>query len=264
MATRRQSIPVPIFSAYEISLAQECAISLWQGVDFESGLTKELSDEELLHSFSMAFRQAVAHPNLPNSISEYQVRQLARLAKIKAFYRSTLPTDFQAGIASINSLVVPNFHSWANRAPGMTRKSLVLQSVIDMAASFVPNKKFSLNGNYRVPLAARLLFYSVPDFPIFAFSSKLSESMNFQVRPQVAYAFFFDAMYRGLWDNKRRLGMISLPPSTLFSSQQLDAIKKSGWWKRRVLDLALLNHFGLSRPLPHITQLAAMNASRYL
>lgn len=139
MPAKRQSIPVPLFSAYEISLAQECALELWRGFDFESDDEKEMSDEELLHSFSSSFHAVLSNPNTPHSITEYEVRRLARVAKIKAFYRSAIPTDFPAGIQSLETNVTKNYRQWRSRSAGSSRKSLVLDSVIQVSSDFVTN-----------------------------------------------------------------------------------------------------------------------------
>ena len=263
MPAKRQSIPVPLFSAYEISLAQECALELWRGFDFESDDEKEMSDEELLHSFSSSFHAVLSNPNTPHSITEYEVRRLARVAKIKAFYRSAIPTDFPAGIQSLETNVTKNYRQWRSRSAGSSRKSLVLDSVIQVSSDFVTNPGHSPNGNYRVPLASRLLFYAVPEMPIFAYSNALAQKLQFQSRPQAAYAYFFDAMFKGVWLNRRRLEMLVMPVSSLLSASQLTALNLSRWWIRRVLDLALMNNLNLSQPKTALIQSARTNANRY-
>lgn len=263
MATRRQSVPVPFFSAYEIALAQECALELWRGGDFESNSSKEKSDEELLNSFSGSFNAILQNPNTTNRVSEYEVRQLARVAKIKAFYRSTIPTDFHAGIRSVEIGVTQYVRQWRSRTVGATRKSHVLNAVINVARHFVTNTGPSLNGNYRVPLASRMLFYAVPEMPIFSFSNALAQKLKLQTRPQAAYPFFFDLMYKGIWTNRRRLSMLNMPTSSLLSVAQQNSLKKSRWWSRRVMDLALLNHLNLTSPKASLVQAARANAPIY-
>lgn len=263
MAARQQSIPVPIFDAFEIALAQECALELWRGFDFESNSLKEKSDEELLHSFSGSFNAILQNPNTTTRITEYEVRQLARVAKIKAFYRSAISTDFLAGISSVEIGVTQDVHKWRGRTVGATRKSHALNAVINVARNFVTNSGPSLNGNYRVPLASRLLFYAVPEMPIFSFSNPLAKKLKLQTRPQAAYPFFFDLMYKGIWTNRRRLSMLNVPTSSLLSVAQQNSLERSRWWTRRVLDLALLNHFNLASPKISLIQAARANAPNY-
>lgn len=264
MATRRQSIPVPFFNAFEIALAQECALELWRGVDFESDSEKEKSDEELLHHFSGSFNLILQNPNSAIRVTELEVRQLARIARIKAFYRSTINTDFTAGINAVEVDATQYLHQWRGRTAGASRKSCAIKAVVDVARSFVSNPLPSINGNYRVPLASRLLFYSVPEMPIFAFSNALAQKLQLQTRPQAAYPFFFDLMYKGIWTNKRRLSMLNMPTSYLLSAAQQRSIERKGWWIRRVLDLALLNHFNLASPKISMIQAANANAHNYL
>ena len=62
MATRKPLIPVPKFRPYILKLAELCAIDLWNGIDYETGKSMEVSDEELLHDFAVPFILPYAKP----------------------------------------------------------------------------------------------------------------------------------------------------------------------------------------------------------
>ena len=88
------------------------------------------------------------------------------------------------------------------------------------------------------------MFFAYPDFPVYNFSDALSESLNLQKRPQAAIPYFNEIMAQGMITNKALLSKTVMPLPTSISLALWKKAEKNGWWKRRVLDLALLLHFG--------------------
>jgi hypothetical protein len=250
MPKRRSFKPVPKFSAYQVKLAELCALDLWNGIDYETGKEMEVSDEELLVDFAVPFQLMIKNPATTNGITEASIRRLIRVAKLKALFRSTQPTDFLAGIKTITNQVVPIYKDWKNKKVKLTPIGYGLKATIDLGAGFVTNPNPTKRGNYRVPLASRLLFFAVPDMLVFNYSNALSEAMLFQKRPQDAIPFFMESLQQGLIVNKVLFGKLKMPPPKLLGTVMWKRVNQFKWWHRRVLDLALLLHFGVVSARP--------------
>lgn len=186
-----QHIPVPLFRKYEVILAELCALDLWQGIDYVTGKQMTYSDEEFLQMFSTPVEAIYRNPRTRQNITEPDVRSLVISARLKALFRSTLPTDFQAGIAALKTVVMPVYRGWRDKSLKLTSTGYATRAILDWSTTFVNNTSgVSLNGNHRVPLACRILFYATPDMKVFNFSNGLTKAMRFQCRPQAALGEF--------------------------------------------------------------------------
>jgi len=231
-------------------LAEICATALWEGVNFETGLPGEISDEVLLSNFHVAFQKKIKNPALPSLIDEMQLRQLIRVCKIKAMFRSKLPLDFQKGIDSISNHVEPIYNISTKRNAPIGRLEASTEATLELSKNWVNNTNPSLNGNYRVPFSTRILFFACPEMCIFNYSKALEKAMQLQTRPQAAIKAFNQLMMDGMMVNRVLLNQCQLPTRTAMSVANWNKIAKTDWWKRRVLDLAMLIHYQIS--VPHI------------
>lgn len=246
MATRKPLIPVPKFRPYILKLAELCAIDLWNGIDYETGKSMEVSDEELLHDFAVPFKYLYENPQTHIQISEFSVRRLIRVGRLKAMFRSAQETDFHAGIKAIETLVLPTYVGWRSGTLKLVETGYGLRSTLDLGASFVTVTTVpTRNGNYRVALASRLLFYLIPDMKLFNFSNGLAKAMQLQSRPQAAIADFSIEMEKGLKKNQIELDKLQMPKPKIIGEEFWHYIDSSDWWQRRVLDLAMLLHFNV-------------------
>jgi hypothetical protein len=249
-------IPVPKFSAFEIKQAELCAIALWEGIDFRTNELAEISDELLLNNFYVSFQHSLNFPRRRSQITEQDLRQLIRVAELKAMYRSTLPIDFNQGIASIKTVVIPTYRLSLGINPTYTRLNGTIKSILDFSLCWVNNPNKSLNGNYRVPFSSRLLFFCIPELMVFNFSNELAKKMRLQARPQAALPQFNALLEDGMRLNRALLGRLKLPEKSALSQENWNKIKMTDWWQRRVLDLALLIKFRVSVPHSSITRKA--------
>lgn len=237
MAKRRKFKIVPKFSDFNLLVAELCAIDLWNGINFENGKKREISDEELLSDFSNKFYKLIKNSSPKNFITEASIRRLIRAAKIKALFRSANPLDFKRGIRCIARNIV---NLYKNRLQTISYET---EAVLELGAHFVkPIKNPTRNGNFRVPLAARILFFAIPNMQFFNFSNILAEKMLFQKRPQTSISYFNESLKKGLKINIS-LNKMKLPPPSFMKPFLYKKIYKTNWWQRRVLDLALLLHF---------------------
>jgi hypothetical protein len=265
MAKALAHIPVPKFSANELALAEVCSVELWNGLDYQTGKELDASDEDLLVMFSTPTFAMYKSLSTNQTISEANIRELIRVARLKALFRSEQPTDFKGAIAAYRITALAIYS-------GFKKKTLTLANPYDYATKatlnwsvkFVNNTSVSLNGNHRVPLACRILFFAMPDMMVFNFSNGLAiKKMRLQSRPQAAILNFNKYLYEGLQLNTVLLKNLDMPkPSTLSEDIWVSA-NKGDWWQRRVLDLALLLHFGLVSATPQLQTKGRQLAARW-
>jgi hypothetical protein len=246
-------IPVPKFSASQLALAEVCAIDLWNGFDYQTGKECEASDEELLIMFASPTFAMYKSTRTRQGLTEFDMRKLIRVAQLKALFRSTQATDFQGAITAYRATAFAVYSGWKKKQLKFANTyDFATHAILDWSVKFVNNTSASLNGNHRVPLACRILFFAMPDMMVFNFSNGLAKKMRFQTRPQAAIPIFNKYLYDGLNVNQVLLKNTKIPEPTRLAGDIWTAAKKGGWWQRRVLDLALLLHFGLVSATPQL------------
>jgi hypothetical protein len=247
MPRGRPHLNVPRFTQTEIDIAQRCALSLWNGVDYENGKDMEASDAEFLAEYALACEAKRKNPQSQLIINETALRKLIRVGKLKAMFRSTNPLDFANGLVVLKAIIT-EYDNYLNGRLQLTEAEFAEKISLDLAKSFVTFTRIpTINGNYRLPFASRILAYGFPTLPIFNFSNGLASKMHFQSRPQAALPNYYRELDDGLVRTQSRLSSL-VPPSEPAGMSQAtwQTILLHGWWQRRVLDIALLLRFGVT------------------
>jgi len=105
----------------------------------------------------------------------------------------------------------------------------------------------------RLNLASRVLFYISPNIKTFNMNSKIAKAFGLQSRPHHCYAEYFELFAKGLVTNQTKLSRYSLPERRPYLDLQTwNEAKKTDWWKRRVLDIAVLIYLNLAVPIPSV------------
>jgi len=243
MPKGRLPLAVPKLTPYEIKLGELCALDLWEGIDYVTG--KHITRDELfLTNFATPSAQLYSGRKNTLNVSVQDFHHFIIVAGLKSQYQTSNGTDLAKAISAFDSNVVPPYRSWRTKTTTQTPADLVTQAVLDWCPTFVKNPNIgSKDGNYRVSLACRFLFYAFPDFPIFNFSKALQKALILQTRPQDAFLNFNIIMTQGLITNKVLLSKTVMPPPSIIGVSLWKRAEKNGWWKRRVFDLSLLIHF---------------------
>jgi hypothetical protein len=264
MAKALTHITVPKFSASQLALAEVCATDLWNGTDYQTGKELAVSDEDLLVMFaSPTFAMSKSNTTRQN-ITELDIRTLIRVAKLKALFRSAQETDFQGAINAYRTTALATYIGYKKKSLQLPNQfDYATQATLDWSVKFVNNTSVSLNGNHRVPLSCRILFFAMPDLMVFNFSNGLAKKMCLQTRPQAAILYFNKYMYNGLQLNQALLANLDMPKPSILSNDIWQAANYGDWWKRRVLDLALLLHFNLVSATPQLQTKARQLAARW-
>jgi len=252
MPRGRPHLRVPIFSQRHINLAQRCALALWKGIDYETGRKMQFSDSEFLAEYTLGFEAKRNAPRSRFQINTYSLRRMIRVGKLKAMFRSTNPIDFSNGLLKLQA-IIREYDSKLNQK-NFKKDKFTEKIVMKLGKSFVTQTRIpTINGNYRLPFATRILMFGLPMLPLYNFSNGLASKMHFQKRPQAAIPHFYSELSKGLQRNMRRLSLLK-PPSHPIGMRQARWTKiiAHKWWQRRVLDIALLLHFGVTSASPKI------------
>jgi hypothetical protein len=255
MPLGRPHLLVPQFTQNEVDIAHRCALSLWHGIDYETAKTMETSDAEFLAEYALACDAKRLNPQSNFIINETALRRLIRVGKLKAMFRSTNPLDFNNGLVTLET-IIKRYDDFVNGRLQLTEAGLAEEITLELARSFVTLTRIpTINGNYRLPFASRILAYSFPLLPIFNFSNGLASKMHFQSRPQAALTHYFRELATGHARNQPLLSSL-IPPNEPagMSHTTWQNILSKGWWQRRVLDIALLLHFGVTSAAVGIAQ----------
>lgn len=119
-------------------------------------------------------------------------------------------------------------------------KSIAAKS--DYGIKFITDlgKKLSSTGGDQPALASRLLFFAVPQATIFNYSAPLISKLKKRYSLADSSLKEVGRVMTELY--KHHYKELSELPRPKFPSKLNKSIKDGGWWERRVLDLAILNH----------------------
>ena len=241
-------LAVPKLTAYEVKLGELCALDLWDGIDYQTG--KHIArDEVFLGNFGTSAAALYSGRRNILNVSVQDFHTFVIVAGLKNQYQTSNGTDLAKGITAFNTAVLPSYTIWKKKKTTQSPVDLVTKAVLDWSPTFVKNPNTASKvGNHRVSIACRFLFFAFPDFPVFNFSKALQKSLILQTRPQDALPYFNAIMTRGMVINRVLLSKTVMPQPTVMSLALWKRAEKNGWWKRRVLDLALLFHFRCMTP----------------
>lgn len=263
MAKAFQPIPVPKFTLTQLVLADLCAREIWNGISYETGKELEASDEELLYFFASPVFSLYNNPKSRQLFTELDIRLLIRSARLKALFQTSNGTDFKQGISTFKSTAFQTYKGWKNGTLTLSAEGYATKATLDWSYKFVKNlNTTAATGNHRVPLANRILFFALPDMLIFNFSNGLAKKMQLQSRPQAALPYFNKLLNDGLTLNSQLLSKFDMPAPTVLSEEIWAAANNGDWWKRRVLDLALLLYFGATSTTPSLQSQARQLAAQ--
>lgn len=254
MATRKIPLAVPAFSAREIILAELCALDLWEGINFQTG-KPIVSDEDLLIAFSHPTYAITNKGSTSQSISVYDVERLVEVAKLGQMRRGKTPTNYQIGINNFSISVLPIYWTWINQPPRTPGHINATRAILNWSPTFTGiNQITQARGRHRIALCSRIIFFALPELSFFNFSGALAKKLGLQSSAENALPSFNEILEIGYDLNRQNLAVIQMPTSTrLYEGIRSNALK-SDWWGRRVLDIALLLHFGISHARPPLQQ----------
>lgn len=244
----------PLFSVAELDLANECARLLWYGISFETAKSC-VSDEQLMSYFASPVHKYVGKQLPTLSFDLTHLHSLIIAAGLKPMLRKQ------------HELSYPQFERFLtlqlNQYENEVAKASSSSDIWNASSAFMKNFGKALvdvnvqtNAGFRVPLATRILFFALPTLPIANFSNGLSKSLHLQSRPEAAIHPFYQIFQDCLAINSKQLRNYAMPQSLgILNDDIYLAAKNSDWWHRRVIDIALLLHFNVTKvatPFPTV------------
>jgi hypothetical protein len=208
-----------------------------------------ISDAQCLKLFSSAFYAKASNPQSNYLIDESDIRALIRAARLYPMYRARDPIDFAKGLASLQKSAKIYCDVKSGKLQ-MTLFQLAEDLTLLTGKEFVTSVAIqSPNIPYRIPLATRILSYSIPDLPIFNLSTGIKDALRLRGDAQTFVPVFYSLLNAGMTNNSATLSKLQTPPP-------LEGLQNTGWvgaiaaewWQRRVLDLALLLYFSVTKP----------------
>lgn len=229
--------PIPKFTKKELDVANLCAVAIWYGINYETGAIQKNSDANLLSNFAPYFYEFHKTKKQPSpDIFLDDVHDLILTCGIKMLFRGIAGMDFRKGINAIYSDVYPIFLKAQKNSTRVSSYQDAIKCLEALSKGFVIDPKSN-----RLSLASRILFFLAPNLQAFNMNNSIAISYGLQTRPHHHYSAYFELFAKGLITNQTALGKYKLPPmrdgldyKTWFE------VNRTDWWRRRVLDLAVL------------------------
>lgn len=259
MASKQQRIKVPTFTKAILDLADLCARDLWRGIDYETGKKQvivrkvgnkasalstavEISEEELLRTFATPFYKKVSSPKSTLSIPTSTIEEFIAIAKLQVVNTRKSNLDYQKGISVINDEIAKRYAGWNLENTEKDFSAICDELIKKLSNGFFTSSTKQETGNH-LTLASRLLFFTIPDMPIFNLSTPITKGMKLGDKQNEKLVQYTSAMQDGLERNWHLLCNYQMPYPTTLDSDIWQKARDSGWWQRRVLDLALKFYF---------------------
>lgn len=258
---RRKQMFVPSFTKSTLDLADLCARELWRGKSYQKDVLT-ISDEELLLDFSSPIYKNALKINKPykSSITADVVKKFINVA-MPAMNLSVNGTDYIGGIKKLNRDVPKLIQPSISKAHSVDVYELAEQIIFQLGSEFhiATNKSFLV-------LATRILFFATPHLPIFNYSDPLAKALGLPLNRQTESLPIFNELMRiGLEENWSYLKQYQMP--FLSNKEQDEKIwhlaRDSGWWQRRVLDLACVITLTNAIPKPVLIKLNKTLPNRF-
>jgi hypothetical protein len=254
------AIPYYRIPVQTIRLANICAEACWYGINFKNLKINQLtSDESLMKYFAepmFVHGKNVATFN-PDIFTD-KVSDLITVCGLGMLRLGFHRISINAAIATIKNQIHPMFDGVRSASIRQTR-SQPSNAISHLSSGMVTQPNY-----HQIILASRILFFNVPNIRIYNISSALARNLNLRGRPVNYHHLFRERMDKYLSYNRTQLSRHSLPPPSHLDKRVWDQINQTDWWQRRVLDLALLIHFGCANPNPNIQQRVLQEKARRL
>jgi len=231
--------PIPKFTKSELNVAETCARALWYGIDFRTGEHYPISDAGLLSTFAPNFYYF--HKQKKRFVPDIfvaDVKGLILACGVKQLFRGNSEMDFRKAIDSIYRDIYPRYLSSLKNPTAVSSVDVAIECLELLSKGLVIDPKKN-----RLNLASRILFFLSPNIHCFNMNNSVAKSFGLQSRPHHHYEEFFHLFSDGLVTNQTRLSSYKIPPARDgLDDVSWNEISRTDWWKRRVLDLAVLIH----------------------
>ena len=257
-------VQVPFFSESAIHLAHVCALETWQGYSYSTGkqfsealtvhnrVTKTnaskiivLSDEYFMGRLSTQLFSIIKPKDFKNTfpINDSFLDGFRKVAGIKQTERRGPKPSYAGGIAFLKKQIAEDYRKYQKLNDITGKKLEAISYANNLSIAFTEQKIPDTLTSEHVMLATRLLFFTMPNCLIFNYSPEIAKGLKLSGNAEKDIADFQEAMWEGLMLNWATLCKYDMPLPKHLNSYVYDVAKKSGWWQRRIFDLALKHTF---------------------
>jgi hypothetical protein len=268
IAPYRKPTKVPNFSHAALRLADICAREIWVGKNYkqERFLEAEIeitqknadgnlepfvrnaltSDEVFLHVLSPHFlrhsRSQISW-RYTSSLNETNIKAYIKVSRLSQREMRTNNFNLAAGMHFLNNDALTSYKQWIRTESP--------ENYWKFAADLVERFSLSMTNNPTIPglgsfptAASRILFMSAPDMPFFNMSADIYQKLSLGNEDNnVKIQLFYETLAEGLERNWALLSEFDMPKFHNHHDELWLRIRNSGWWQRRIYDLALKNYF---------------------
>ena len=248
---------VPFLTESAIHLAHLCALETWRGFSYTSGKQfndvivvrnkdtkinstkfETLSDEYFMSRCTQQVFSILKPKSYINNapLDESFLDAFRKVAGIKQSQRRGPKPNYTQGIAYFKKSIAEDYKEYQALAT-LDKPLGILSAITNLSVAFTDQSE-ELNSEHEM-LASRLLFFFMPDALIFNYSPGIASKLKLKGTTE----FQMEAYQKKLWDglnlNWHILSQYDMPLPKLMDETIYQIAKKSGWWQRRIYDLAL-------------------------
>jgi hypothetical protein len=249
---------VPLLTKSAIHLAHLCALETWQGYSYSKGTpfnnvlveqspgvsykstnALSLSDEYLMSRFASHLLSIVKPKEFPNTtpISESLMDEFRNVAGIKSTERRGPKPDYSGGIDYFKKQVLEDYKCCLNASlEEKPYESVFATKNLSIALTHQNSDRIE---SEHIMLATRILFFVMPNVTVFNFSPEIEKVLSLKGDREDTIFIYQEKLWDGLKLNWSNLCEYDMPPPKDIDRKIYDLAKQSGWWQRRVYDLAL-------------------------
>jgi hypothetical protein len=249
---------VPLLTKSAIHLAHLCALETWQGYSYSKGTLfnnvlyehspganyksskgVQLSDEYLMSRFASHLLAIVKAKDFANTtpVSESLMDEFRNVAGIKSTERRGPKPDYSGGIDYFKKQVAEDYKSCLNASlEDKPYESVFATKNLSIALTHQNSDRIE---SEHIMLATRILFFVMPNIAVFNFSPEIEKFLSLKGDREDTIFIYQEKLWDGLKLNWSNLCEYDMPPPKAIDRKIYDLAKQSGWWQRRVFDLAL-------------------------
>jgi len=257
-------VQVPYFSESAIHLAHVCALETWQGFSYSTGKQFEeaitvhsrttkmssskivvLSDEYFMGRLTNQLFSIVKPRDFKNNypINDSFLDGFRKIAGIKQTERRGPKPSYADGLAYLKKHIADDYRQY-QQLNNIEDKRVEAVSYADrLSIAFTTQTLPNSQNSEHIMLATRLLFFVMPNCLIFNYSPEIAKGLRLTGNAEKDIAEYQDKLWTGLNLNWKTLCKYDMPLPKHLGNYVYEIAKKSGWWQRRILDLALKHHY---------------------
>ncbi len=268
LTTTKKPTKVPNFSHAAIRLADICAKEIWVGKNYKQDKILEApieleqknsegdyittvknsltSDEVFLHVFSPHFLQYSKSKISWRYTRSLNITNLQAYIKVSRLSQKEIRGsnfNLQAGLTFLNSQAITEYKTWVRNESSKDYWKAAADLVAKFSLSMTNTPAQSGLGSFPTA-ASRILFMAAPDMPFFNMSLDIYQKLGIGSEDNnVKIKLFYETLAEGLERNWALLSEFDMPKFHNHHDELWLRIRNSGWWQRRIYDLALKNYF---------------------